>query len=339
MFSIITSSSVPGDLLRPLAALLVTSVVAGAQSRVRPVGPPIGQAERLVDDIELTEQQRLGAAPTAWPGGVVYFKFAPDVTPGNRDKMHAAMDLWNYSGAKVTFVPDTPGVSPYVFTINNSTNDTCSSSVGFNGSHSMQVAQWCFDWQIGLAHELCHQLGFRHEQSRPDRDSFVTINDGTNGNPDLVLPGAHHNFLKHASWISGGLLTGYDYDSMMHYPKCAFTICGQCIAGCETIVAPQPIGQGTHLSVSDIADMVNVYGSRGPSTLKYVTSVLQGNSGDGTLEDPRRSAFWAVVESNGPDAQVYLYTGVYNTTFNATSPFLIDKPVTLTAMRGPVTLE
>ena len=47
---------------------------------------------------------------------------APDVTPGNRDKMHAAMDLWNYSGAKVTFVPDTPGVSPYVFTINNSTN-------------------------------------------------------------------------------------------------------------------------------------------------------------------------------------------------------------------------
>lgn len=292
----------------------------------------------LIDDMALTIDQLFGTPPLSWENGIVYFEFEPDVTLSNRLKVRAAMDLWHSTGAKVTFVPSTPGVDQEVLIFKNNQDGTCWSNVGMLAGPTdnyISPAQWCYDWQIGLAHELSHTLGFFHEQSRPDRDSFVTVNNGENGTPNNIESGLEHNFDLRTAWVAGALLTGYDYDSMMHYSSCAFTACSPC---CETISSPQPIGQGSFISANDIQDMKNVYGTR-TSSLIYAVPTPPGNFGAGTLEDPIHSAVFAVLGSSGNDAQVYLGTGSYDVTSSGSSPWLVDRYVHLSATSGPVTLE
>ena len=61
-----------------------------------------------------------------------------------------------------------------------------------------------------IAHELMHALGFWHEQSRPDRDSYVRINWAN------VQSNQWHNFDKLTFGVDT-LGSTYDYYSLMHY--------------------------------------------------------------------------------------------------------------------------
>ncbi|MEQ2207446.1 hypothetical protein XENOCAPTIV_012562 [Xenoophorus captivus] len=68
----------------------------------------------------------------------------------------------------------------------------------------------------GIAHhELNHALGFQHEQTRSDRNSYVRINWGN------IIPQSAYNFYKHNI---NHLNTPYDYSSIMHYGRDAFAI-------------------------------------------------------------------------------------------------------------------
>ena len=53
--------------------------------------------------------------------------------------------------------------------------------------------------------------GFWHEQSRADRDDYVTINW------DNIPKDKHHNFLKYNYKETDDLNRPYDYGSVMHY--------------------------------------------------------------------------------------------------------------------------
>uniref|UniRef100_A0A3B1JQ02 Metalloendopeptidase n=1 Tax=Astyanax mexicanus TaxID=7994 RepID=A0A3B1JQ02_ASTMX len=68
-----------------------------------------------------------------------------------------------------------------------------------------------------VQHELNHALGFYHEHTRSDRDSYVTINWQN------IDPTMQYNFNKENT---NNLNTPYDYSSVMHYGKTAFTING-----------------------------------------------------------------------------------------------------------------
>lgn len=77
---------------------------------------------------------------------------------------------------------------------------------------------WCkTEAQRGaMLHELCHALGMGHEQSRPDRDSFVVVNWQTLPNEEM-----RQQFMKLDTAFVGSTETGnvsYDFDSIMHYP-------------------------------------------------------------------------------------------------------------------------
>jgi len=51
----------------------------------------------------------------------------------------------------------------------------CSSSVGMRGNQQVIMLGPGCDWPRAV-HEICHAAGLWHEQSREDRDNFVTIN-------------------------------------------------------------------------------------------------------------------------------------------------------------------
>ncbi|KAL6462068.1 hypothetical protein MHYP_G00302130 [Metynnis hypsauchen] len=121
--------------------------------------------------------------------------------------------------------------------------DGCYSPVGRQGG--MQVVSLSRNGCVyhGIAqHELNHALGFYHEHTRSDRDNYVRINWAN------IDPTMKYNFNKENT---NNLNTPYDYSSVMHYGKTAFSINGQ-----DTITPiPNPsvqIGQRVDLSAIDI---------------------------------------------------------------------------------------
>lgn len=64
-----------------------------------------------------------------------------------------------------------------------------------------------------LKHELGHTLGFYHEQTRMDRDEYITILT------DNIYPGALSQFNKYDHEQTDSLGVPYDFDSIMHYSR------------------------------------------------------------------------------------------------------------------------
>ncbi|KAI4830419.1 hypothetical protein KUCAC02_002049 [Chaenocephalus aceratus] len=101
-----------------------------------------------------------------------------------------------------------------------------------------------------VQHEINHALGFHHEQTRSDRDSYVRIN-WQNINPQMA-----YNFKRHDT---NNLNTPYDYGSIMHYGRTAFSI--QWGKDSMTPI-PNPnvqIGQRRGLSRGDIVRINKLY--------------------------------------------------------------------------------
>jgi astacin len=98
-------------------------------------------------------------------------------------------------------------------------------------------------------HEIGHAVGLWHEQSREDRNSFVTVH------LENVVDGYAHNFSQHIA--DGEDVGDYDYGSIMHYPRKAFSK-----NGLDTITPPSgaTIGQRAGLSDGDVAAVVYMYG-------------------------------------------------------------------------------
>ncbi|XP_067349924.1 high choriolytic enzyme 1-like isoform X1 [Channa argus] len=100
-----------------------------------------------------------------------------------------------------------------------------------------------------VQHEVLHALGFHHEQKRSDRDQYIRIV------LENVTPGMEHNFDKVSTLNQG---TTYDYTSVMHYSKYAFSKNNQ-----PTLVGiPDPsveFGKATEMSQKDIIRLNRLY--------------------------------------------------------------------------------
>ncbi len=118
----------------------------------------------------------------------------------------------------------------------------CSSFVGRQGGQQyVMLANACNRGSV--IHEIGHVIGLWHEQSREDRDSWVTIVW------ENIIPGFEHNFTQHIT--DGDDIGSYDYKSILHYPDWAFTKNGR-----STIIPKVPgatIGLQQVLSPGDIS--------------------------------------------------------------------------------------
>jgi len=193
-------------------------------------------------DVFKTDRQGAAIRGRLWPSGVVLYDISPELAQNPRAMaaINAGKDEWTRKTC-IRFRKRTNEAAYINFVPGNG----CSSFVRRTGARQdITLAPGC--WSRGIvAHEIGHAVGFFHEQSRPDRDQFVTILFAN------ILPGKENNFRKYDRSLIDSLGTPYDYRSVMHYGDKAFSK-----NGLPTILVKQPgfqsvIGQRNGLSAID----------------------------------------------------------------------------------------
>jgi len=127
---------------------------------------------------------------------------------------------------------------------------------------------WIFSWRKGgeqpmnlhggcsngtIKHELLHALGFIHEHERMDRDKYVDIKW------ENIEDDKEYNFDKVPLGKVDTHGQEYDYASIMHYPKYAFSENNKITIETKDREAQDTIGQRRDLSESDVFELRRAY--------------------------------------------------------------------------------
>lgn len=180
-----------------------------------------------------------------WDDGLVPYAIDPALP--DQWRIDEAIDHWEmYTGIRFV-LRDSRNANQYPDYVYFRPSNGCSSYVGrVGGMQPINLAQGC---SLGATiHEIGHAVGLWHEQSRIDRDDYVTIHY------ENIIPETIFNFNQHIS--DGEDIGDYDFDSIMHYPRWAFTKNGK-----DTIVPKYDveIGQRQTLSQGDLDAVAYMY--------------------------------------------------------------------------------
>ncbi len=156
-----------------------------------------------------------------WPNKVIRYEIA--TTQDLVDTIYDAMEKWEDETC-LRFRPRRSFDQDYVnFTTENVCSDLgacCSDSVGRKGGEQKVSLNRSYCNNKGIImHLIGHVIGFWHEESRPDRDSYVLVNY------DNIQPGALDHFQKRNDLDVDYQGVGYDYGSIMHLPLTVFANC------------------------------------------------------------------------------------------------------------------
>lgn len=130
----------------------------------------------------------------------------------------------------------------------------CSSWVGRQGGkQKINIGKCSYG---SIIHEILHASGFYHEQSRTDREKYISIEFNN------IKKRSRHNFKRYVDrGYAGNDIGNYDYNSIMHYRDKAFSKNGK-----NTILLKIPpanssitIGQRNEMSESDIKSLNSIY--------------------------------------------------------------------------------
>lgn len=181
--------------------------------------------------------------PLTWPDGIVYYTIA--VSFPNQQRVLDAIDDWNRL-TPIRIQLRTTQANYVQFTA-VADSGTCQSFIGqVGGRQSIELGSGCP--RSAIVHEIGHAVGMMHEQSRQDRNRWLTV---LYENVDPL------NFLQFEQF--GSRDQGYyDYDSTMHYSPGGFSLDGN--AAIETVPQGIPIGQRYGLSAADIDNVSRLYG-------------------------------------------------------------------------------
>ncbi|XP_075984058.1 hatching enzyme 1.2-like [Anticarsia gemmatalis] len=184
-----------------------------------------------------------------WPKGIIPYTIEPQFNQEQRDTiMKAIADYHRLTCLR--FVPYS-GQKDYI--VIQSKNTGCWSSVGKIGGRQEVNLQspGCVSKKGTVIHEILHAVGFMHEQSRPERDDYVTVRYYN------IKPGAENNFKKADSRHTNDFGVPYDYNSVMHYSEYAFSKNQQ--KTIEPKVGGVKLGQREGLSRGDVKKINFMY--------------------------------------------------------------------------------
>jgi hypothetical protein len=217
----------------------------------------LGQAERVRTATEAARQAVTGDPNVAFGVGITGSQFRwpncrmpYEIDPAlpNQQRVTDAIAHWEANTAFRFPLRTAANAGQYPNYVRFTDAGGCWSMVGMQGSEqTVSLGPSCSTGNT--IHEIGHAVGLWHEQSWEDRDLFVTINWAN------IQSGMAAQFNQRIT--DGDDHGAYDYGSIMHYPRTAFSSNGQ-----ETITPTDPnaqIGQRNGLSAGDIAAVAAMY--------------------------------------------------------------------------------
>ena len=185
-----------------------------------------------------------------WPNARVPYVLDPNFDNNQRAEVARALD--NYHRATcVRFEPRQGSDRDYVEILRDDNTCGLAQVCVAGGAQFAKFGGGCISAGT-MTHELGHTLCFGHEQTRPDRDSWISWNT------NVCEP---HGLDNGNDWTTLDLL--YDYVSIQHYE-------GECYNGC--IVPRQggvtKCGSGGGLGVLDV-EKINAFYECGGNTRFY----------------------------------------------------------------------
>ncbi len=263
-------------------------------------GKAIYQGDILLENVQAKPnppgQNSVGIAfpQYLWPkvGNIYQVPYTIDSQSGDVANIQTAISQFNstFSGV-IEFVQHSTETNYVDFNFDpNSNNGVCEATEGDAGIGE-QFATGAGGTQnpctvATVLHEMGHIVGVWHEQSRPDRNTYVNVNYNN------VIAASRSNFDE--PYDSEGVqdLTLYDYASIMEYPATSFSSNGEpCI---ESIPAGIPLSNSSGYSAGDIDGILRLYGAT-PTEVTVTTNPpgLQVIVDGATVTTPQTYA-WAL---------------------------------------------
>nr|QNH72400.1 toxin candidate TRINITY_DN17053_c0_g1_i1 [Ceriantheomorphe brasiliensis] len=147
-----------------------------------------------------------------WPDGEVPYTLSSLLSQPARKAIRQALKVYKRKTC-ITFVPRISQENYVAFV----PGQGCYSAVGQQGGRQeITISSRC-ETKGTILHEIMHALGFHHEQSRYDREIYVKILWWN------IEPGAEKNFEVNSEDEQDTFNLTYDYDSILHYNKKAYS--------------------------------------------------------------------------------------------------------------------
>ncbi len=240
------------------------------------------------------------SASYKWPNSTIPYTIAPG-HPKRADIVRA-IDQLNAS-TNLCLRPNVPSDADYVEYVYEAGRCGLSWIGKQGGRQVIKIGDQCGNTFGSAMHETMHAAGFYHEQSRADRNTYVTI---VTGNVDTHRwPSALGNFTQ---YTLGRDVGAYDYESIMHYGATAFAKQdpahpGQALTTIRVLQPGHTIGQRDHLSAGDIRSINQVYTTPGNCSHAHTASSSGSGAGENYFTDTEELGslleLWGLDEEGG----------------------------------------